>query len=304
MRDWGLLEAIEARAGSFTDWTVDLYGALLFSDGRVAGVRAKDAAGREFSAQADLVIGADGPASMVAKFAGAGEHHVEAPLQNNIWSYWRRVPVDHLHITIREGAGAFAFPSSDGSALVSANLLYTDFLSSRRNKEAAFHAMLKRVAPELAAALAEGEQVDRFYSGCTRNFVRRAWGPGWALVGDAGMKKDPVTAQGIASAFAGADMLAEAVDRGLGNAQQLDAELAEFERARDQWLLPYYDFTLRLAAFAKPDPEQAAFNHALCRDAEGRSQLFGAVSLSFSPEELMSPGNVRQIMARAAQDRP
>ena len=158
LRDWGLLEAIEARAGSFTDWTVDLHGALLqgppppydgmarstaprrdildgelaeaaaragaelrdqcrvgellFADGRVVGVRGKDKAGREFSAQADLVIGADGPASMVAKCVGAAEHHVEAPLQSNIWSYWRGVPIDHLHITIREGAGAFAFPSS------------------------------------------------------------------------------------------------------------------------------------------------------------------------------------------------
>ncbi len=346
LRDWGLLEAIEARAGSFTDWTVDLHGALLhgppppwdgmahstaprrdildgelagaaqragaelrqrcrvgellFAGGRVVGVRGKDQAGREFSAHADLVIGADGPASMVAKCATAAEHHVEAPLQSNIWSYWRDVPVDHLHITIREGAGAFAFPSSDGSALISANLLIADFLKARRNKEAAFHAMLRRVAPELAAALAEGEQTDRFYSGCTRSFVRRAWGPGWALTGDAGMKKDPVTAQGIASAFASADMLAKAVDRGLGDAQKLDAELAEFERARDEWLLPYYDFTLRLAAFAKPDPEQAAFNQALSRDAEGQSQLFGAVSLSYSPDKLMAPGNVRSIMARAA----
>ena len=350
LRDWGLLDALAARATSFTDWTVDLHGAklhgppppvsgmahslaprrdildgaladaaeragaelrsscrvsdLIFANGRVVGVRGKDKAGREFSARAQLVIGADGPASMVAKCAGAAEHHVEPPLQSNIWSYWRGVPIDHLHITIRAGAGAFAFPSSDGSVLVSANLMHGDFLKARRHKEAAFHAMLKRIAPELAAALAEGEQIDRFYSGCTRSFVRRAWGPGWALVGDAGMKKDPVTAQGIASAFASADMLVTAVDRGLGDARNvadeetLAAELTEFERARDDWLLPYYDFTLRLAAFAKPDPELAAFNQALSRDAEGRAQLFGAVSLAFSPEELMTPSNMKRILAR------
>ncbi len=346
LRDWGLLDALEARAASFTDWTIDLHGALLhgpppavdgmarscaprrdildsalacaavragaelrarcrvggllFEQGRVVGVRVKDGSGREFSARARLVIGADGPASMVAKCAGAEEHHVEAPLQSNIWSYWRNVAVDHLHITIREGAGAFAFPSSDGSVLVSANFLIDDFLAARRNKAAAFHAMLKRVAPKLAAGLAEGEQVERFYSGCTRSFVRRSWGPGWALVGDAGMKKDPVTAQGIAGAFATADMLAKAVDRNLSHPEKLDAALADYERARDAWLLPYYDFTLRLAAFAKPSPEQAAFNHALTRDAEGRAQLFGAVSLAYSPEKLMAPGNMRRIMSRAS----
>ena len=113
------------------------------------------------------------------------------------------------------------------------------------------------------------------------------------------MKKDPVTAQGIASAFASADMLATAVDRSLVNEEALAVELAKFERARDDWLLPYYEFTLRLAAFAKPNPELAAFNQALSRDREGRAQLFGAVSLAFSPEKLMAPGNMRRILARA-----
>ena len=276
-------------------------GGLLFDGGRVVGIEAKDSEGRQFSARASLVIGADGPASMVAKCVGAAEHHVEPPLQSNIWSYWRDVPVDHLHITIREGAGAFAFPSSDGTVLVAANLLHADFLRSRRRKEPAFHAMLKHIAPDLAAKLTEGVQVDRFFSGCTRSFVRRSHGPGWALVGDAGMKKDPVTAQGIAGAFASADMLANSVDRGFGAAETLDAELAEYERARDAWLLPYYDFTLRLAAFAKPNAEQAAFNHALANDPEGKSQLFGAVSLTFSPDKLMAPDNMRRILTRAAQ---
>ena len=347
LKTWGLLGAIEQRATSFTDWSVDLHGAflhgppppvagmarsaaprrdildgelaraavragaelragcrvggLLFEDGRVVGVEAKDGEGRQFSARAALVIGADGPASMVAKCVGAAEHHVEPPLQSNIWSDWRDVAVDHLHITIREGAGAFAFPSSDGTVLVAANLLHADFLRSRRRKEPAFHAMLKKIAPDLAAKLTTGVQVDRYFSGCTRSFVRRSYGPGGALVGDAGMKKDPVTAQGIAGAFASADMLAKAVDCGIGATETLDAGLAEYERARDAWLLPYYDFTLRLAAFAKPTDEQDAFNRALADDPEGRSQLFGAVSLTFSPEKLMAADNMRRIFTRAAQ---
>ena len=132
---------------------------LLFEEGRAVGVEAKDGEGRQFSACARLVIGADGPASMVAKCVGATEHHVDPPLQSNIWSYWRDVPVNHLHITIREGAGAFAFPSSDGTVLVAANLLHADFLRSRRRKEPAFHAMLKHIAPDLAAKLA-GRAID------------------------------------------------------------------------------------------------------------------------------------------------
>ncbi len=345
LKRWGLLETIEARSTRFTDWTIDLHGALLhgppppsgdvahsiaprrdildgeldraaeragaefrpncrvggllFDDGRVVGVQAKDGEGRAFDAKARLVVGADGPGSMVAKCVRAGEHHVEPPLQSNIWSYWRRVDIDHLFITVHEGAGIFAFPSSDGSVLVASNLMYDEFLAARRRKETAFYERLNGTAPHIAERLSAGERIDRFYSGCTRSFVRRSHGPGWALVGDAGMKKDPVTAQGIASAFATAEMLAGAIHRGI-ESDTLQTELAAYEHERDAWLMPYYDFTLRLAAFAKPDNAQAAFNHALVEDAEGRSQLFGAVSLTFSPDKLMAPGNVRNIMARAA----
>lgn len=47
------------------------------------------------------------------------------------------------------------------------------------------------------------------------NFFRRPYGPGWALIGDAGHHKDPTLARGISDAFCDADLLANAVDAGL-----------------------------------------------------------------------------------------
>ena len=49
----------------------------------------------------------------------------------------------------------------------------------------------------------------------TRGFFRVAGGPGWALVGDAGYHKDPITAQGMSDAFRDAELLADAVDAAL-----------------------------------------------------------------------------------------
>ncbi len=344
LKDWGLLEAIEARSKPFTDWTVDLHGAvmhgpppsfagvahsiaprrdildgelaaaaeragaelqfncrvggLMFEDGRVVGVEARDKAGRKFSTRAQLVIGADGPGSMVAKCTAAEEYHAEPPLQSNIWSYWRNVDIDHLYITVHQGAGVFAFPSSDGSVLIASNLMYRDFLRARRCKEEAFYERLNKTASEIGIRVSEGERIDRFYSGCTRSFVRRSHGPGWALVGDAGMKKDPVTAQGIATAFATADMLASAVHRGF-SLDNPDLELAKYERERNNWLMPYYHFTLRLAEFSKPNKTQMMLNHALVNDEQGRAQLFGSVSLTYSPDKFMAPDNVNRILARS-----
>ena len=269
----------------------------MFEDGRVVGVEGKDKEGRNFSVRAQLVIGADGPGSMVAKCTAAEEYHVEPPLQSNIWSYWRNVDIKHLYITVHQGAGVFAFPSSDDSVLIASNLMYSEFLRARRCKEDAFYDRLNKTAPHIAAQASSGERIDRFYSGCTRSFVRRSHGPGWALVGDAGMKKDPVTAQGIATAFATAEMLALAVHCGFcrGN---LDKELAEYERARNAWLMPYYHFTLQLASFTKPDKEKAILNRALITDEQGRAQLFGAVSLTYSPVDFMRPENVNSILSR------
>ena len=46
------------------------------------------------------------------------------------------------------------------------------------------------------------------------NHVREAHGPGWALVGDAGYHRDPITGHGITDAFRDAELLADALDAG------------------------------------------------------------------------------------------
>ena len=47
------------------------------------------------------------------------------------------------------------------------------------------------------------------------NQVRQAFGPGWALVGDAGYHRDAVTGYGISDAIRDAELLAVAVDQAL-----------------------------------------------------------------------------------------
>ena len=152
----------------------------------------------------------------------------EPVVQSNIWSYWEGIALDHVRLYIRERKGAFAFPASDGTVLVAANLMHDEFVAARRNREAAFHARLGEVAPDLRDMLPGASRVERFHGGCTRAFVREAAGPGWALVGDAGMKKDPVTAQGISTAFRCAEMLAEAADDGLSGRRPLEDALAVY----------------------------------------------------------------------------
>ncbi len=86
------------------------------------------------------------------------------------------------------------------------------------------------------------------------NFLRRPYGPGWALVGDAGCHKDTYLALGVCDAFRDAELLVDAIDAGLSGGRDLDAALAAYERRRNEATLPDYRQNMQLARFAPPPP--------------------------------------------------
>src|SRR4029078_8088299 len=77
------------------------------------------------------------------------------------------------------------------------------------------------------------------------------WGPGWALVGDAGYFKDPITAHGITDALRDAELLANAVvaTSGQGVAAQ-HAALAAYQETRDRLSRALWEATEEVACFA------------------------------------------------------
>jgi 2-polyprenyl-6-methoxyphenol hydroxylase-like FAD-dependent oxidoreductase len=64
-------------------------------------------------------------------------------------------------------------------------------------------------------------------------FVRRSWGSGWALVGDAGSYKDPITAHGITDALRDAELVGCAVLAALADPEHETAALHRYQRTRD-----------------------------------------------------------------------
>ena len=113
-------------------------------------------------------------------------------------------------------------------------------------------------------------------TGETPAFFRASSGPGWALAGDAGHFKDPVTGQGMRDAMWMGRTLAEHVLPVLDDPAAVDAATRVWEAARDRDCLPAYHF-------ANLDTRVERQSPALCelvRDA-GRttepdlSDLFG-----------------------------
>ncbi len=113
-----------------------------------------------------------------------------------------------------------------------------------------------------------------------RGFLRRAYGPGWALVGDAGYFKDPLTAHGITDALRDAELLARAVAAGREDA------LAEYQATRDRLVKGLFDITDRIASF-EWSLEEAKVDHlVLSKEMNAEVELLKALD----GDSLTAPG--------------
>jgi 2-polyprenyl-6-methoxyphenol hydroxylase-like FAD-dependent oxidoreductase len=123
--------------------------------------------------------------------------------------------------------------------------------------------------------------------------VRKPYGHGWALVGDAGYQKDPCTASGITDAFGSAEWLTDAIDDGFAGRQPLEQALAGYERSRITLLRNDLPTSNPWAAFAG-STETAGW---LVQNQEQRSRFFGVVAHTVPVREFFSPENVQKIVA-------
>jgi flavin-dependent dehydrogenase len=228
---------------------------LIVEDGEVRGIEGGLTDGPRTQERAQIVVGADGMRSRIARLVGAEAYDVVEPLTCGYYSYWE---MDwegaHLYLDQARKRGILAFPTNDGLTCVAAMRERSEFAIFRSDIEREFMDTLT-VDPKLHAAVASGRRAEKWVGGTDfPNFFRTPWGAGWALVGDAGYYRDPITGLGIMDAFRDAGLLAEAIDDGLsGRAPMADA-LARYQRQRDEAAKPLYEFTLALARFEPVPP--------------------------------------------------
>jgi flavin-dependent dehydrogenase len=270
--DATLLEAAaEAGAEVRTGFPVD---EVLFEDGGVVGIRSGETVER-----ARVVVGADGRNSLVARAVQAPAYDTRPGLACAYYTYWSGVEGGDVELYPREGRMVMGgAQTNDGLRIVIVFWPKDEFHAVRSDVERSFDEALA-LAPPLAERLAAGERAERFYGiGDLPFYYRKPYGPGWALVGDAGYHKDPITAQGITDAFRDADLLADALDAGLTGEQPLDAALAEYERIRNEETRPLYELTCEFASLAPPSPEQQALFASLRGDQEQTDRFLSTVA--------------------------
>ena len=269
------------------------------SDGeRITGIRGRDQrSGALVSETATITIGADGRNSRLAQAVAAPTYEVTAPVTCWYFSYWSDVPSDALSVFVHNRRVIFAFPTNDNLFAIFMAWPAAELNEVRTNVEAAFMAVVRDI-PALAALTADARRVERFYGATDLpNFFRKPFGPGWALVGDAGCHKDPYLALGICDALRDADYLVDALASGLSAGGDLEAALAGYEAQRNAASMEQFRQNLHLAQF-KPMPPEAMVLRQKLRDRPADTQRFYLANQGMLPREtFFNPENMQRIMA-------
>jgi flavin-dependent dehydrogenase len=275
----------------------------LVIDGKsVTGVRGHAAGGGTVTEEARIVIGADGLHSRVARRVGAPAYDDRPVFTCAYYAYWDDLPVQGAELNARPDRMILAGPTNDGRTLVIIYWPIAAFREVRTDVEGHFLAALDLV-PDLAERARAGRRAERFRGTADLpNFYRKPYGPGWALVGDAGYHKDPITAQGISDAFRDAELLAEAVDDGFAGRQPLEDALDAYERARNAATRPIYDLTCQFASLQPPPPDMQQLFGALRDNQEQTDRFIGTVVGTVPVSEFFAPENIAAITGAALQD--
>ena len=270
---------------------------LLWDEGRVAGIKGHGRSGTAIVEHARIVIGADGVHSMVAKEVAAPEYDTIPPLATYYYSYYSGFDIEDVEQHIRDYDGAGCFPTHGGLTLIVTVWSSSKFKEVRADIEGSVRkvqASMPSVADRLSRARREEKWVG---TAGVPNYFRQPYGPGWALVGDAGYIKDPITAQGISDAFIDAEHLSNALHDAFSGGRPLDEALAGYQTARDQRVKPLYDFTCALAKMEPPPPKMQALFGALHRNPQASNQFFSALTGAFPLPKFFDPENMGRIMS-------
>ncbi|MEV0625130.1 NAD(P)/FAD-dependent oxidoreductase [Nonomuraea wenchangensis] len=266
----------------------------------------------EYEIRARLVIGADGRRSTMARLLGAEQPRVTHPNGRACYYAYYEDPREEwrgtaaMWLTGRELGNAF--PCDGGLSLVLLMPPVERVPDFRGNMEAEFERTVTLV-PGLAERLSGCTRATKVVSSTTHpSYFRRSSGPGWALIGDAGHFKDPVTAQGIRDAIRFARLLGERAGGVIHDPAALDQAVRAWERRRDAECVHTYHWTNLLGRGDALAPVQFELLRVLTGGPGGVRRVLDVYSRLRDPRETLAlPGLLRatvRALAHGAGERP
>jgi flavin-dependent dehydrogenase len=275
---------------------------ILVDDGRVRGIRGHAKGGETVIERARVVVGADGRHSLVAKAVQPERYNEVGSLAPLYYAYWSGLPTDGFETYIRaeDDRGWAAMPTHDDLTCVVQGWPQSQFAANRKDLERSYMNTFE-LAPEFAERINQAKRETRFVgTGDLPGFFLKPYGPGWALVGDAGYHKHPITAFGITDAFRDAEALASALDDAFAERRRYDDAMADYQRARDNDALPAYEFTCEFAKLEPPRPEMQQLIGAMQGNQEAMDGFVSVMAGTLPAPEFFGPESAGRIMGQAA----
>ncbi len=234
---------------------------LRHSDGRIAGLEMMNAGGRREVLHAPLVIGADGLRSTVATLVDAPVLERYTHATATLYTYFDGLSIEGTQWYFGHDLAAGAIPTNDGQTGVFVAVPPRQFSPQFQGRHLeGFVEALRTVAPALADDIGTALPAEGFRGfGGQPGQVRQSIGPGWALVGDAGAFRDPITAHGITDALRDAEFLADAILDGSPEAW------SHYVERRDRAARPVAVLSDAIASFSWTLEEVRGLHHDLSR---------------------------------------
>ena len=267
-----LLEAAQAAGAEVREGVA--VSELVREGDRVVGVATRDRAGARASERAEIVIGADGRNSLVARRVAAPVYADIGAVSIGYYGYWSDFPADGLEVYFKKRRLVGLFPTHDHRVLAFVQWPIDERAAFKAALTANYLHSLRSVEP-VATRLADARLAEPI-RGMVQlpNFFRRPFGEGWALVGDAGHHKDPLVARGITDAWRDSQLLTDALLGGWGSDAGLRDALAHYHHMRDRTAGQVAQLNARLARLDAPLETMAGLFAELAAAERASDELF------------------------------
>lgn len=275
-----VLRDMAIAAGAEVRMETSVTDVLRDDSGRVTGVALRAPDGSVSEEHAPVLVGADGRTGIVARSVEPVDRDRHEIRGAGLYAYFDDFEYSSEYAAMVDGAFLFAFPTGERSACIGCEIDRSHDDAVHADAEAVFW---ERIGAdhELATRVKAATRDGRWHVGeLPEGWFRHASGPGWALVGDAAVMKDPLLGHGITDSFVGAELLAQAINEGL--AGDMDAALAKYDEALWRDLRPIYEASRDAAAnFDKPGDElfAAVMPAQMLIGEEAQAILAGAPTL-------------------------
>jgi 2-polyprenyl-6-methoxyphenol hydroxylase-like FAD-dependent oxidoreductase len=228
---------------------------LIWQDGRVAGVRWREADGTG-EASARVVVGADGFYSTLAKSLEPAYESQFPVYRCMYFTYYQGIePLDKASFAEHHFLGdslTYIFPTDANLTLVAVSLPISEFHSFKKEslKRLRTHLdSLPLLSPRLRHAEITAEVKGAGNIPC---YQRVPFGSGWALVGDSQQVMDPWSGMGIDHATTHAFILADSLHRFLSDTVAWEVAMRDYHAQARQWSEKTYRRTSTYAADLRP----------------------------------------------------